>query len=275
MDSRPFFGTAEFPKDASAWWAFAGSSLGGLALVLVRAPQRLAESLFLLLAFSCLFGASDWISSLSGKSLGGDIPTRHFWPSASPLVLTAGVAALAWFCRLEAPRDLNFWLLALASGASVTVLMFLLRLDLAPHDSRLLALSSLLCTLPALYLAFLAFGGPYLQAWIFWLLPAIYFPVSSVFAWTWLQGLYGSKTHLTLLAAPILILVLLALGWGADLDALVLLAYLAYLVGRLLARYQQGSQRLPEFSAIRHLGREQSSWNLLVVMAWCLNGVAR
>jgi hypothetical protein len=264
-----------FPSDASAWWAFASSCLGGLILLVLRAPQRLAEGLWLLLALACLFLASDWISSLGGKGLWGEVPRGRLWSPPGILLAGLGIGALAAFCRLVPPAESRFWLTALACGASLTAIMFLMRLESPSHDGRLLALTSLLCTLPALYLGFIAWGNVGVRAWSFWLAPALYFPVSSVFAWAWLQGLYHSKAHLTLLAMPILLLVVLALSLGADLDALIFFAYLAYLLSRLLSRYRRGAQRLPEFSDIRSLGREQLVWNTVVVAAWFLNGVAQ
>jgi hypothetical protein len=269
--AKPF----PIPGDASAWWAFGSSALGGLVLLRLRAPQRLAGGLWLILGLGCLFLASDWISSLSGKSLRGEVPKAAGLSIPGLLLCGAALSGLLVFGCLLPPEDTRFWLTALACGASLTGIMFLLRLELPPHDSRLLALSSLLCTSPALYLAFLAIGGPQAQAWFFWLAPALYFPVNAVFAWTWLQGLYESKAHLTLLAAPILFLVLAALSRGADLVALVFCAYLAYLLLRLLGRYRLGAERLPEFADIRRLGREQLVWNAVVALAWFFSGVAQ
>jgi hypothetical protein len=266
---------ADWPRDASAWWAFGSATLGGLALVQARAPQRMAEALCLAFAFACLFAASDWISSLSGKSLAGDVAPGRFWASYQPLLLLLGATSLAWFWHLQAPEQARFWMTALASGAALIILMFLLRLDLEPHDLRLLALSSLLCTAPALYLAFLAQDGQGSPAWAFWAAPALYFPVNAVFAWIWLQGLYRSSTHLALLAAPILLLVLLSLSQGRRVETMTFLAYLGYLLVRLQERYRQGAHRLPQFSDIRSLGREQMVWNSLVGLAWLLGRVSR
>ena len=261
------------PVDASAWWAFFSSCLGGLVQLQLHAPARLREGLLLAFSFSCLFLASDWISSLSGKGIRGEIPKGQALSVPGIALLFIGIGSMACFYGLQAPLEGRFWLASLICGASLTVLMFLLRLELPPSDLRLLALSTLLCTAPALFLSFLAFGPRSLEPWSFWSAPALFFSVSSVFAWIWLQGLYHARRHLALLAAPLMALIIAALTCGADLAALALTAYLIYVIRRLLARYQQGADRLPEFSDIRKLGREQSLWYALMAASWALNSV--
>ena len=51
-------------------------------------------------------------------------------------------------------------------------------------------------------------------------------------------------------------LIIIALSNSADLAALVLTAYLIYMVRRLQSRYERGAEKLPQFSDIRKLGRE-------------------
>jgi hypothetical protein len=261
------------PSDASAWWAFSGSSLGGLALLHFQAPQRMQEALLLLLSLTCLFLCSDWISSLSGRGSGGQVPPGRPLSLPGLSLSLLALAGLASFCRMQPELEVRFWVAALACGAAFTALMFLLRLELAPYDTRLLALSSLLCTAPALFLAFLAYG-PSRDAWLFWLAPALYYPASSVFAWTWLRGLHDSKRRMAMLAAPLMALIIAALNVSADLAAVALIFYLIYLLRRLIARYRQGAGRMPEFSDIRRLGAEQSVWNALILLSWLLSGVA-
>ncbi len=117
------------PKDASSWWAFASSSSGGFILLCLRAPERLAQGLWLLLALGCLFLASDWISSLGGKGLWGEVPRGH-WCSVPGLLLCAGgAAALTVFCQRLPAAEWRFWLTALACGAALTAMMFLMRLS--------------------------------------------------------------------------------------------------------------------------------------------------
>ena len=260
------------PKDALAWWAFVSSSLTGAAMVWVKAPAKAGQALWLVLACACLFLAGDWVSSLSGRSVEGEVPKGRLLAPQALVFLLAG-ACLTRFVGGLSSVELHFWVVALACGASLTVLMFILRLEMQPYDGRLVALSSLLCTLPALYLAFLAFGPGVWDAWAFWLVPALYFPVSTVFAWTWLQGLYQGKVHLALLAAPLLILIVIDLGGQATVSALVTAAYLAYLVRRLLARYRHQAGRMPEFSDILSLGREQVAWNAVVALSWLFHGL--
>lgn len=261
------------PADAPAWWAFAGSSLGGLLLLKGQAPHRFSEGLLLLFSLFCLFMASDWISSLNGKSHRGEVPKGS--PASLPgiTLLMLGLGSLALFLHQRTPLESRFWVALLACAAGLTALMFLLRLELLPFDRRLIALSSLLCTLPALFLALLALGHKNPGAWAFWMAPALFYPASSVFSWTWLQGLYHARMHLALLAAPLMLLIAAALTVSADLAALTLTAYLIYMMRRLLQRYRLGPERLPEFSDIRRLGREQLFWNSVVLASWLLSGV--
>lgn len=259
------------PTDASAWWAFLSSSLGGLALVHFHSPARMREGLILVFAFACLFVASDWISSLSGKGLSGEVPRGQLRSLPGFILSALALACLAWFYQLQPQLDARLWMASLVCAAALTSLMFFLRLDLLPYDSRLLAFSSMLCTLPALFLSFLALGWHDVYSWYFWAAPALFFPVSTVFAWTWLQGLYHARRHLTLLAAPLMVLIVAALSESADLSALMLTAYLIYLIRRLQTRYRRGAEKLPEFSDIRKLGREQAAWNAAIVLSWLLN----
>lgn len=263
------------PTDPSAWWAFASCLIGGLLLVHFKQPARLGEAGLLAASGAFFFLCSDWISSLSGKGYRGEIPHGNFLSLPGIALLSASLACLGWFYYLQPEYESRFWGLALASAAALNALMFIMRLEIVPLDARLLLLTSVLCTAPALMLGFLAFGEAREEAWLFWLPAALFFPVSAIFNHTWLRGLQSGRRPLGLLALPLLALWVGAVGSRAWVSALLIAAYIAYVLRRLLTRYESGGNQLPAFSDIRRLSLEQALWSATFAGLWLWQMLSR
>ncbi len=256
------------PAEPTAWWGFLSASFGGLMTVELRAPGRIQEALALSLSGAALFLASDWVSSLGGKSLHGDVP-KASWRSLPGLALLATAAGfLAAFRILVPAQEAWSWDLVLAGVAVLVALMFLMRLEMVPLDSRLLLISGILSTLPALMLGYLALRPDWRSALVFWAPPAIYFPVSVLFSQTWIRGLSTGRRKIVLVVAPLLPVAALSLAFGRLLPALFILAYLAWILKCLLSRFDEKETRLPQFSAILKVSRTQSLFHAVAVVIW-------
>jgi hypothetical protein len=255
------------PQEPAAWWAFGSSTLAGLLAVGRAAPPERMAALVLALACACLFCSSDWISSLYGRGYRGSVVPGEL---ASPLGLglcASALCLLAAFYLFESPQGPRFWAVALMAPAALTILMFVMRLQLPALDDRLVLLSSLLCTLPALLQAFLVWGHAGFQAWAFWIFPALFFPVSSLFSQAWLRGASNGPPPLVALSLPLLGLCLASAAMGFASGALFASLYLAYTLQRLLRRYGEGAA-LPSFGVIHSFAREQAAWNGAFVLVW-------
>lgn len=257
-----------FPRETSAWWAFLSSVLGGLLMVRLKAPERFFQAGLLAAAMAGLYLSSDWVSSLSGKGYRGDVPRGSRTSLTGWFLVLASMLALIWFHRGLPQAEIHFWFMALTAAAVLVVLMFLLRLEMVPLDARLLLLSSMLCTLPALFLGFVALGPQSSQAWFFWAPAALFFPSSALFAQAWLRGKSGGKPSLATMALPLLALFIGAVAAGLWGQALFSALYIAWQVARFVRRISSGGQQLPAFSEIRGFGREQAAWMSLMTIVW-------
>ena len=163
----------------------------------------------------------------------------------------------------------------MAGGGALTVLLFFLRLEMVPDDTRLFVLSYLLCTLPALFIGFLIWEPGAAAAWIFWAPAALYFPVMALFTQTWLRGLYQPRRHLSLIALAI------APAWpcfgsraAKPLPALAVSALLwPTCVFRLSRRYRSTGERLPQVFRYPQAGPANSQF--LEIWPFCRHGFMR
>jgi hypothetical protein len=256
------------PFEHGAWWAFFSCLAIGLLQNLHRPLWALA--LALSASMACLFLASDWASGLLGAFRAGRIQSLiqrdNVW---GWFLLTGGLTGIS-LTRAGLPVERRAaWDEALAAGALYGLFVLGLRLRLKPRHSLLLILSSLLLTLPGLYLGGLAFGGFTLRAWDFWGLLAAFFSCNVFYVQTWMRAGALSKVRLALVPAAYLGLSLLLAGVGSYPGSLSLSALALRASWRLWRRAQSlrsGAATRP--AEIRALGWEQVGWSLVLLGIW-------
>lgn len=266
-------GTAfSLPDDGQAWWAFLSACLGGSLLPFhLGLPDTRQAAL--LLSMAGIFLCSEWVSNLGGRGRQGAVPHASL---LEPLGIGLGaiaLAGLATFLYLTPGPERGAWVAALTAVACLTALLFVLRLELVPLDTRLVALAHLLATLPCLLLGFLGWGVGDARAFALWAWPALYFPSHALLTRFWLEGGSATPHALSLIAAP-----LLATLFGATLaQAWIPAGALAIFLARALwlLRTRLGEARTPGFADIRRLYQEMHAWNAFLVTLWLLEGWRR
>lgn len=254
------------PQDSQAWWGVLLSLLAGWALSL--GPRLDPRGLPLAVAALSLFLGSEWFSQLAGRSRQGQVaPARLKQPLGLGLLgLTA--LSLAWFLYAEASPDRQAWGTVVTAVGCLVALMFILRLEWRPLDARLLYLSHLILTLPALVLGFVAWGPYDPRAFGLWLLPAAFFPAQALFAQFWMEGSEAPRAAFSSLAGPLLLSALLQ-ALRADWTAVGFLgAFLLWSLLRLAPR--RSAEGLPSFQTVRRLDWELQAWNLAFLACWVL-----
>lgn len=262
-------GSFPWPNDGQAWWSFLAGQLGGWALLFGFGVSQ--EGLALAAAAFSLFFASDWLSHVGGHSREGAVKPAAFEPLGLALIGMTAVS-LAAFMVLLSPAAREAWAIVVTGVACLVALMFILRLEMRPLDGRLLYLTHVILTLPALTLGFLRYGVGAPEAFRFWMLPAVYYPAQALFAHYWMEGTDAPGESLSVLAGPLLAGILLEAWTGGWMGA----AFLALFLGRavfLLQRRRASGQSLPGFAEVRRLSREFMAWNIAGLLAWavCVN----
>lgn len=263
-DERPIF---PWPRDSQAWWSVMSCLLGGWAFVI--GPRLEIQALALAVAALGLFFSSDWLSHLAGRSREGDVKPAEWGEPAGLSLIGLTAAALVFFMLRAVPLEREAWATVVTGVGCLVALMFVLRLEWRPMDGRLLYLTHVILTLPALVFGFVVWGVGSPWAFGAWILPAVYFPAQALFAHYWMKGTDAPGSSLSILAGPLLLGILLQSwrgGWTA-------VAFLAVFLLRILwhlqqRRVQQGS--FPGFAAIRRLNLELQAWNLCALVAWGL-----
>ena len=256
-----------WPEDSSAWWSFLTSLLGGLWLT--QGAHWQPGSVGLLVAALCLFLVSDWLSHLTGRSRQGKIVnTERGHPLGFVLLISAGLGGAYFYLQLNV-ADLAIWQRIAVGALCLLTLIFILRLEWVALDSRLVFLTHLLLTLPALVFGFLHWGVGDGRAYELWLPLAVYFPTQALFSVYWLQGKLAPSSARSLLALPLLLGIVLLARSGSWLLTLFLAAFLARAV-TLLHHRQRSPKGLPDLESIQYLGWELHAWNAAFCWAWAL-----
>jgi len=256
-----------YPNDGQAWWSV-GVGLGAgwyLCLGLHMVPAALA----LALAALCLFFGSEWFSRLAGRSRQGSVEATSFSEPLGLFLLAGTVASLIWFVLMTAPQDRQAWGTVIIGVGCMVSLMFILRLEWRPLDGRLLYLTHLILTLPALMFGFVAWGIFTSRAFGAWILPAAYFPAQALFSKFWMEGPEAPWDAMSLLSIPVLLAVMLQAERGAWLGAGFLALFLLWILVRLQQR--RSADALPSFKLVRRLNREIQAWNLATIAAWAFS----
>lgn len=263
--ARPF----PWPDDGNAWWTLTASLLGGAWMVF--GWQGHPGALGLGSAALSIFLASEWMSHLSGHSRHGRVPNAT-WAQPIGLALLAIAFWGCWSLYHALPEASQpAWQSLGAAMFSGLALIIILRMEWVPLDARLVFLTHLLVTAPALVFGFLQWGLGSPHAFAIWLPLAAYFPAQALFSVYWLQGPSAPPRSLSLVAIPIL-LGIIALSL---VQAWPLALFLAVTLGRfihLLRKRQEEAAHLPEMQAMQRLGRELHVWNSLFCAAWLLLG---
>ncbi len=257
-----------WPGEPEAWWSFLSTSLVGMVLIAAQASARLPEAACLLLSMTSVFLASDWISALGGRGISGERPRSSLMAVPGWTLLLLAVLGLAFFFKILDSELVRPWVFLIALVGAATALIFLMRLQLLPLDTRLVSLSVALSTSPALLLSLLSLGLEDRRAIELWLYPAVYFPVAALFSYTWLRGLIAHRPSIAVAATPLLILFVAAIAQVQYPLAVFFVVYTARVTQLLIKRDRESHDHLPAFSEIRRLAREIHVWNALFVALW-------
>jgi uncharacterized membrane protein len=255
-----------WPNDSQAWWSFLACQFGAWTLLFGWDLDR--RGLSLAVAAFGLFFAGDWLSALAGRSREGAVRPAAFSFVGLGLLLTS-TAALLVFLSLLPSNERKAWSMVITGVGCLVALMFILRLEMRPLDGRLLYLTHLILTLPALVLGFLRYGVGAVAAWSFWILPAVYYPAQALLAHYWMKGTDAPGESLSILAAPLLMGIFAEAWIGGWIGA----AFLAFFLGRailLLQRRRLSNGTLPGFATMRRLHREFTAWNVVGILTWAI-----
>jgi hypothetical protein len=254
-----------WPRDAQAWWSVFSCLAGGWVLIV---GLRLdTQALALAVVGLGLFFSSDWLSHLAGRSREGDVHPADWDEPAGLSLLGLTAASLAYFLLQSSGPDRHAWATVVTGVGCLVALMFVLRLEWRPLDGRLLYLTHVILTLPALVFGFTVWGVGSPEAFMAWALPAVYFPAQALFAHYWMEGTDAPGSSLSVLAAPLLGGVLLQAWRGGWVAAAFLSAFLLRCLWQLQRRRLQDAG-LPGFAAIRRLSLELQAWNVAALGAW-------
>lgn len=266
-DHRPAHGFP-WPSDSQAWWGVLSCSIAAWPLILGFRfdPQAFA----LTAAGLSLFLCSDWLSHLAGRSREGDVNPAHWSDPVGLSLIGLTLLSLVAFLSQLPPSGREAWAPVITGVACLVALMFVLRMEWRPMDGRLLYLTHLILTLPALVLGFVVWGVGSPAAWGAWLLPAAYFPAQALLAQYWMEGPDAPRNSPSVLATPLLLGILLLARDHAWTEALALAAFLFRAIVLLQAR-QRTAASLPGFMAVRRLSLELQSWDLFVLVVWGLS----
>jgi hypothetical protein len=217
-----------------------------------------------------IFLASEWMSHLSGRSRHGRVP-QAAWAQPVGLALLAAALWGCWSLYHALPESSQAaWQSLGAATFSGLALIIILRMEWVPLDARLVFLTHLLVTTPALLFGFLQWGVGHSHAFAVWLPLAAYFPAQALFSVYWLQGPAAPPQALSLLATPVLAgIVALSLVQAWPL-ALFLALALARFIILLKRRQEEAPTHLPKLQAMQRLGRELHIWHALFCAAWLL-----
>lgn len=264
--ARPF----PLPDDGNAWWTLIASLFGGAWMTF--GLQGHAGAVGLGTAALSLFLASEWMSHLSGRSRQGHVP-HAAW--AQPIGLALLSAAL-WGCwslyHALPPSSQPLWQSLGAAMFCGLALILILRMEWVPLDERLVFLTHLLVTTPALLFGFLQWGLGGARAFAVWLPLAAYFPAQALFSVFWLKGPNAPTWARSLLALPILagiVALSLVQAWPLALFLALALSRFVHLLNR---RQEDRPAHLPALQAIQRLGRELHLWHAIFCVAWFLFG---
>lgn len=265
--SWPALSDFPWPRDSQAWWSVLGCVVGGWALIIGFRLDR--QALALAAAALGLFFSSDWLSHLAGRSREGDVLPDKWDQPAGLGLLALTLASLAYFMLRTLPQDRQAWATVITGVGCLVALMFVLRLEWRPLDGRLLYLTHVILTLPALVFGFVVWGVGAPEAYGVWLLPAVYFPAQALLAHYWMEGADAPASSPSVLAGPLLLGVLLQ-SWRGAWTAVVLLGLFMVRGIWLLQQRRRQGKTLPGFAAVRRLNVELQAWNLCALVAWGL-----
>jgi len=254
-----------WPQDSSAWWSFLTSLIGGTWLS--QGAHWHPGTGGLTLAAVSLFLVSDWLSHLTGRSRQGKVPNADLINPIGLALLTSAALGGYYFYQHIEPADLGTWQTMAIATLCLVGFIFILRLEWLALDSRLVFLTHLLLTVPALYFGFMHWGVGDARAYGQWIPLAIYFPAQALFSVFWLQGKLAPSSARSILAVPLLFGVIVLAGPGAWSLTLFLVAFLARSV-YLLHRRQESPKGLPGLESIQYLGWELHAWNAVFCWTW-------
>lgn len=256
-----------FPNDGQAWWSVVVCLAVGWLLNL--GAHLSDQALALAIAALCLFFGSEWFSHLAGRSRSGSVQPKSFREPLGLALLAATAASLAWFLVICEPLDRHAWASVITGVGCMVALMFILRLEWRPLDGRLLYLTHLILTLPALMLGFVAWGVFAPRAFGVWILPAAYFPAQALFSQFWMEGPEAPSDAMSLVSVPVLLAVLLQAARGAWVGVAFLGVFLLWMLVHLHRR--RNTEALPGFQEMRRLSWTIQAWNLAAIVAWALS----
>lgn len=257
-----------WPSDSQAWWSALSCSV--VAWFLVIGPHFNPQAFALVVAGVSLFLCSDWLSHLAGHSREGAVsPASWSEPVGLGLMGLTLLSLVSFLVELPSLGREN-WGMVITGVACLVALMFVLRMEWRPLDGRLLYLTHLILTLPALVLGFVVWGVGSAQAFGVWLLPATYFPTQALLVQYWMEGDTAPRASLSVLATPLLLGILLLAQYQSWLATFVLASFLFRAITLLRARQRDGAS-LPGFAATHRLSQELQAWNLMVLLIWALS----
>lgn len=256
-----------FPADEQAWWNVLACL--GVGWLLSLGARLDLQALALALAAMSLFFGSDWFSRLAGRSREGHVKPARFFDPLGLLLLAVTASSLGAFLFHADNLEREAWATVITGISCLVALMFILRLEWRALDGRLLYITHLILTLPALMFGFVAWGVFSPRAFGVWILPAAYFPAQALFAQFWMEGADAPDASLSLLAVPLLAGILLQATRGAWPGVAFLAVFLLWLLVRLQSRRLAGG--LPGFSEVRRLNWEIQAWNLAAIAAWAIS----
>jgi hypothetical protein len=187
------------------------------------------------------------------------------WQGLALLVLVA--VGLSTLLTTVPADDRNAWLQILGSVACALVLVYVLRLEWVALDSRLVFLTHLLLSSPALLVAFLHWGPLSSQAFLLWILPACFFASQALFNVLWFKSQTEHGHAPSVLALPLLAGAIGLLSLGHWLQAAFLVLFLIRALNLLRRR---GADSIPAFKAIQNLSLELHAWSGATLLLWLL-----
>jgi hypothetical protein len=256
------------PNDGQAWWSVLSCLVLGWMLSI--GPRLEPQGVALAIAALALFLGSEWFSRLAGRSRQGAVARTNAAEPLGLILVTATAICLLWFLWMTEAGARQAWGSVIIGVACLVALMFILRLEWRPLDGRLLYLTHLILTLPALMFGFVHWGVLAPQAFGVWILPAAYFPAQALFSQFWMEGLEAPKDAMSLLAGPLLLATLFMAARGAWFGVSFMAIYLLWVLARLLRR-RSSPGGLPGFAEVRRLNWEIQAWNAAALAAWALS----
>jgi hypothetical protein len=262
------------PFEHGAWGTFFTCLAAGLVPAL-SSPGRW-KALLLAAAMACLFLISDWVAFLCGAVVEGRSGRTAVWKAPAGWCLgLAAIAGIAGFYAWTEPPVRPAWSAALAAGAGAALLVLALRLWLPPRNAILLASSSAFLTLPALFLAAVAWGF-HARTFLFGGVLAGYFMASVNYVQVWMRGPGISRLRAASMPLPFFLLSLILFRQGHFAAGVLSFGMAVRSSWRLYRRMHPTAGqplRVPLRQDIMRLGWEQVLWSIGMAAVWALGNL--